>query len=224
MSIRLDPRRLSSLKQLAGEAGMRPGELVTSWVEERIDSLRGQPAAAASRQASASSSADVARLADAVAQLSSRLEALSTRVDGLTPSTTVGRGNGRRKAGDATAAATGAAAAPTTSAATTAPKRRGRPPKSAQPASAPATPTAGNGRRVPLHQAIISVINERGPLSASDIASAIQAGGAYQAPRSDKPLDAATVNSRVSNPVYRSLFRREDGRIALANGRSRNAG
>jgi hypothetical protein len=224
MSIRLDPRRLSSLKQLAGEAGMRPGELVTSWVEERIDSLRAQPAAAASRQASASSSADVARLADAVAQLRSRLEALSTRVDGLAPSPAVGRGNGRRKAGDAPAAATETATASTTGAEAPTPKRRGRPPKAAQPTSAAKAAPDNNGRRVPLHQAIISVINERGPLSASDIASAIQTEGAYQAPRSDKPLDAATVNSRVSNPVYRSLFRREDGRIALANGRSRNAG
>lgn len=221
MSIRLDPRRLSSLKQLAGEAGMRPGELVTSWVEERIDSLRGQPVAAATRQASASSSADVARLADALAQLSSRVEALSTRVDGLTPSAAPATGgNGRRKASGSAAPANAPAASTATNVEAPTPKRRGRPPKSAQSALRPkAAASDGNARRVPLHQAIISVINQHGPLSASDIASAIQAEGAYQAPRSDKPLDAATVNSRVSNPVYRSLFRREDGRIALANGR-----
>jgi hypothetical protein len=53
-------------------------------------------------------------------------------------------------------------------------------------------------------------------MSAAEIADAIGREGSYQAPRTDKPLDAATVNSRVSNPVYRSLFRRDEGRIALA--------
>ena len=41
MSIRLDPRRLGTLKQLAAEADMRPGDLVRQWVEERIDAVRG---------------------------------------------------------------------------------------------------------------------------------------------------------------------------------------
>jgi hypothetical protein len=77
---------------------------------------------------------------------------------------------------------------------------------------------ATGARRLPLHQAIIAVISDRGPMSAAEIARAIGESGNYQPPRSDKPLDAATVNSRVSNPVYRSLFRREDGRIALAEG------
>ena len=40
MSIRLDPRRLGTLKQLAAEADMRPGDLVRTWVEERIDAAR----------------------------------------------------------------------------------------------------------------------------------------------------------------------------------------
>src|ERR1700752_4315984 len=41
MSIRLDPRRLGTLKQLAAEADMRPGDLVRQRVEERIDAARG---------------------------------------------------------------------------------------------------------------------------------------------------------------------------------------
>ena len=47
MSIRLDPRRVGTLKQLAAEADMRPGDLVRQWVEERIDAARGgaRPAA-----------------------------------------------------------------------------------------------------------------------------------------------------------------------------------
>ena len=40
MSLRLDPRRVNALKHLAGEAGMRPGDLVRQWVEERIDASR----------------------------------------------------------------------------------------------------------------------------------------------------------------------------------------
>ena len=41
MSIRLDPRRLGLLKQLAAEKDLRPGDLVRSWVEERIDGEQG---------------------------------------------------------------------------------------------------------------------------------------------------------------------------------------
>lgn len=40
MSIRLDPRRVNTLKHLAGEAGVRPGDLVRQWVEERLDASR----------------------------------------------------------------------------------------------------------------------------------------------------------------------------------------
>ena len=37
-------------------------------------------------------------------------------------------------------------------------------------------------------------------------------------PRSGKPLDAAMISQRVSNPTYRSRFRRSEGRIGLAEG------
>ena len=48
MSIRLDPRRVSTLKQLAADAGVRPGDLVRQWVEERLDAARGGTPASAS--------------------------------------------------------------------------------------------------------------------------------------------------------------------------------
>ena len=69
---------------------------------------------------------------------------------------------------------------------------------------------------MPLHQEIIAVIAERGPLTAAELAGAITERGVFQPPRSGKALDAATVNSRVSNPVYRARFRRDGHRIALA--------
>jgi len=69
---------------------------------------------------------------------------------------------------------------------------------------------------VPLHDEIIAVIAERGPLRAAEIATAVTERGRYVAPRSGKKLDAAAVNSRVSNPVYRSRFTRSDGRIGLS--------
>ena len=87
-------------------------------------------------------------------------------------------------------------------------RRRGRPRKT--PAPAPAGP------RVALHDEIIAVIEERGPSSAAEIAAAIAERGRYTPPRSGKGLNAATVNSRVSNPAYRDRFRRQDGRIGLA--------
>jgi hypothetical protein len=237
MAIRLDPRRLSALKQLAGEAGMRPGELVTSWVEERIDAARGVPPVSPGAGPAA---AEGVVSAQAFARLADRVEALSERLDALADS--------REKAGAPAATAPVAEATPAADAAPAeqqpepVKKRRGRPPKNAtapataahdgeveatagattsarrrrpRKSSAPARPRAA-GRRVPLHQAIITAINEHGPMSAAEIADAIGREGSYQAPRSDKPLDAATVNSRVSNPVYRSLFRRDEGRIALA--------
>ena len=40
MSLRLDPRHLSTLRALASEAGVRPGELVNLWVTERLDAER----------------------------------------------------------------------------------------------------------------------------------------------------------------------------------------
>jgi hypothetical protein len=225
MNIRLTPHQLSTLKALAGEAGLRPGELVTQWVEERLAAARGG-AAAAPAQPSASLAAEIKALAARVAALEA--------------------------GGMATAAAAPAAAVPaavTVPEEVAVPKRRGRPPKSAS-AAADGTPAAGAAaagagtaatakraprakrstttsrraqggatgtKRVPLHEEIIAVIGERGPMTAAELATTITERGVFQPPRSGKALDAATVNSRVSNPVYRARFRRDGHRITLAD-------
>ena len=199
MSIRLDPRRLAALKLLAAEAGLRPGELVTQWVEERLDSARrGEVAAAPATDGKA------------IAALSARIDELARRLDALSP-----------QASPASVAPATEDAAPAEAAAP-APKRRGRPPKSATGVTSPATarkPRATNGPsapRIPLHEEIEAIIAERGPMSAVQLAAAITERGRYSAPRSTKPLDAATVSARVSNPVYRSRFVRRGGKISLA--------
>lgn len=194
MSIRLDPRRLAALKLLAAEAGVRPGELVTLWVEERLDAARRGEAAAAP-----------ATDGKAIAALSARIDELARRLDALSPQATPA-------AQDATPAD---AEAP-------GPKRRGRPPKSATGATASPSPRkprakkASAAPRIPLHEEIEAIIAEQGPMSAVQLAAAITERGNYTAPRSTKPLDAATVSARVSNPVYRSRFVRRAGKISLA--------
>jgi hypothetical protein len=191
MSIRLDPRRLAALKLLAAEGGLRPGELVTKWVEERLDAARsGAPSAVP--QASAAQPPPAA-----LAELNARIDQLTQRVDALSQA---------RPTETATAVATPPA------------KRRGRPPKAAgaTPARVRRAPASG-GRRVPLHDEIAALITERGPMTAGELATAIVERGRYTAPRSAKPLDAATVSARVSNPIYRPRFVRNKGRISLAN-------
>ncbi|MEX0625458.1 MAG: hypothetical protein WD402_02830 [Chloroflexota bacterium] len=176
MSIRLDPRRLGALKLLAAEAGIRPGELVTSWVEERLDAAR------------AGSPAPLPVNADALASLTARVDELARRLDQM--------------AGAPTAEPETEAPAP--------PAKRGpgRPRKAVSAKKA--------GPRVALHDEITAVIRELGPQTAAELASAIAARGRYRAPRSAKPLDAATVNARVSNPTYRGRFVRREHRIGLA--------
>ena len=208
MSIRLDPRRLSALKQLAGEAGLRPGELVLRWVEERLDAERrgaGGPTGATAAVA------DVAALTARIDELADRIAALESAPAGE-PSLVA-------------APSEPSAAEPEVAPPEFAPpefeqpeqpdqparRRRGRPPGRA-------TAPAVAGPRVVLHDEIIAVIEERGPSSAAEIAEAIAERGRYTPPRSGKGLNAATVNSRVSNPAYRDRFRRQDGRIGLAGG------
>ncbi len=208
MSIRLDPRRLNALKLLAAEAGLRPGELVTRWVEERLDAARPGsvvPVAPASAP-------------DALRGLSARIDELARRLDALTPA--------------------GAAAEIKPVVIVAEPKRRGRPPKAAVVLAEAATPTptkvrssktkgaatkvtatksaATKGAKVALHDEISAVIGERGPQTAAELAAAIAERANYRQPRSAKPLDAATVSARVSNPKYRPLFVRREGRIGLA--------
>jgi len=203
MSIRLDPRRLAALKLLASEAGVRPGELVTHWVEERLDAARAGGAPGAGAAASAGG--------QQLAALSARLDAIVARLDAIESSGTA------VPAPPATVPHEEPAEAPV-------PRRRGRPPKARAEATPPkpkAARTAGRkspgGKRVPLHEEIAAVIGERGPQTAAELATAIGERGRYAAPRSARPLDAATINSRVSNPVYRARFTRRDGRIGLAD-------
>lgn len=183
MSLRIDPRRLQTLKQLAADEGVRPGDLVRQWVEERIDAARGGAPASGSG-------------------LHSLIQSLEARVAALESATT--------SAPDLQAVAIepeAAAPAPEPSAeqATDRPARRRRNAVSAAPAE-----------RVALHDEMIAVLRERGPMTAGELAGAIAERGRYAPPRSGKPLDAAMVSQRVSNPVYRSRFTRNEGRIGLA--------
>jgi hypothetical protein len=180
MSIRLDPRRLGALKLLAAEAGVRPGELVTRWVEERLDAARPGGAAPASVAPDA-------------------LAVVVARVDEL-----------YRRLGEMSVAPAAVVAEPAEREAEAVPKKRGP----GRPRTKPVRPKAAP--RVPLHEEIAAVIAERGPQTAAELASAIAERGRYQAPRSAKPLDAATVNARVSNPTYRGRFVRREGRIGIA--------
>lgn len=192
MSIRLDPRRLGVLKQLAAEADTRPGDLVRIWVEERLDAeRRGQ-----------------ALPAGAAGDLSSLLTALTERVAALEAAAQPSA------PGVATTEPRADAGVPGPSSNGDRPKRRA---KNAKPAKnrVGAKPS---GERVALHDEIIAVLTERGPTPAAEIAAAIVERGRYAPPRSGKPLDAATVNARISNPTYRGRFTRGDGRIGLAEG------
>ena len=207
MSIRLDPRRVNALKHLAGEAGVRPGDLVRQWIEERIDAARvggdaGAPAASG--------------------ELAAQVEALVARVAALEAASGIGTtdSSSQEPAEDepsaiadesaVQASPTGEAQSPTSEAEARPdpePARRGRPKTKVS-----AAPT----ERVALHDEMIAVLREHGPMTAGDLAGAIADRGRYAPPRSGKPLDAAMVSQRVSNPIYRARFTRNAGRIGLA--------
>ena len=216
MSIRLDPRRVGVLKRLAGETGMRPGDLVRQWVEERLDAARqGIDTPDAAKQLTA----QLAELAERVASL----EAAA----GLTaPARTAPDAEPDAQPeiepieGDDEPAATAS-----DQVADQEPTEAGQTEPEAAPESAPEVPprkrakrvaASPSGPRVALHDEMIAVLAERGPMSAGDLAAAVAERGRYQPPRSGKPLDAAMVSQRVSNPVYRARFTRNEGRIGLA--------
>jgi len=188
MSIRLDPRRVNALKHLAGEAGVRPGDLVRQWVEERIDAQRPGAAPAARETAGAG-------LAEQLAALVARVEALEARGAGTT-----------EPSGEPVTEAPAADRTPTD------PSR----PQAAAPKRRSKRVSASPGERVALHDEMIAVLRERGPLSAAELAAAVAERGRYAPPRSGKPIDAAMVSQRVSNPTYRARFTRNEGRIGLA--------
>ena len=190
MSIRLDPRRVGTLKQLAADAGVRPGDLVRQWVEERLDDARqgiATPAAAAD-------------LGARLSELAERVAALEA-ASGSTPAPAAAE-----PVATAAQAEISEPIQETQQPADKAPRRAARQRVSAKPAT----------ERVALHDEMIAVLSERGPMTAADLAAAVAERGRYAPPRSGKPLDAAMISQRVSNPVYRSRFTRNEGRIGLA--------
>ena len=251
MSIRLDPRRVSTLKQLAGDAGVRPGDLVRQWVEERIDAVRQglrTPASASD-------------LATQLSELAARVAALES-AGGIEPPVAGGQAStderGPVRAMDADAAdgerhaaaeitdAADATDAPDSIDAAGATQTADATEAAASVPAADATPygadvdDAGPGPdaqpgdelprrrpvkrvaaspstdRVALHDEMIAVLSEHGPMTAGELAALISERGRYSPPRSGRSLDAAMVSQRVSNPTYRSRFVRDGGRIGLA--------
>jgi hypothetical protein len=194
MSIRLDPRRVGTLKQLAAEADMRPGDLVRQWVEERIDAARG-----GARQAAPGTD----RVLGLIAAIEARLAALEA-------------GSGMTAPQPAERASEAPRVAPEPPMPEAATEPAAPEPKAEKPAKRRRASAAPSGEKVALHDEMIAVLRERGPLPAADLAAAVVERGRYAPPRSKKPLDAAMVSQRVSNPTYRKLFRRAEGRIGLA--------
>lgn len=206
MSIRLDPRHLGTLRALASEAGVRPGELVTIWVTERLDAERsGAPSPTS--------------VGPVLESLNERIEALTRRLDALesgssppastapaTPEPTAPRRRGRppKLASQAASGSAGAAASD------------GSGPSKRRAAASRPKKARGKNPAVPLHEEIAAVLAERGPLTAAELATAVTERGNYAPPRSSKPLDATAVSVRVSNPRYRSRFTRAEGKIGLA--------
>jgi hypothetical protein len=199
MSIRLDPRHLGTLRALASEAGVRPGELVTIWVTERLDAERsGAPSPTA--------------VGPVLESLNDRIEALSRRLDALeggSPAPAAEPTAPRRRGRPPKAASHAPDSAETAAPGAPAPNKR-------RAARSRPRKTRGKNPAVPLHEEIAAVLAERGPLTAAELATAVTERGVYAPPRSSKPLDATAVSVRVSNPRYRSRFTRAEGKIGLA--------
>ena len=215
MSIRLDPRRVNALKHLAGEAGVRPGDLVRQWIEERIDGARMGDEAGAPRVTSG--------LATQFEALVARVAALEAAA-GMAPPEPATQGFTTDEPETAVAEPPDDTSAPGES---QPPTSDAEPEPEPEPEPGPAAATKRRGRprtkvsaapseRVALHDEMIAVLREHGPMTAGELAGAIADRGRYMPPRSGKPLDAAMVSQRVSNPVYRARFTRNAGRIGLA--------
>lgn len=197
MSIRLDPRRVNGLKHLAGEAGVRPGDLVRQWVEERIDA---------------------ARLGTVGVSLESRLQALEQRLAALESSGAATPPAEEEAPGTAASAAASASEPEEPSDGEPSPRNQpGAQAEAPKPRERKRVAAAPSGERVPLHEEMIAVIRERGPMTAGELAQAVTERGRYAPPRSGKSIDAAMISQRVSNPTYRSRFTRTDGMIGLAD-------
>ena len=210
MSIRLDPRRVGVLKRLAAETGMRPGDLVRQWIEERLDAARqGVDTPDAAKQ-----------LGEQLAELAERVASLEAAAGLTTAAPTDPEPEAQQPEPESEAEATAAEPEPSAQETIEDPEPAGE--EDAAPAAAAPRKRAKrvaaspSGPRVALHDEMIAVLSERGPMSAGELAAAVAERGRYQPPRSGKPLDAAMVSQRVSNPVYRARFTRNEGRIGLA--------
>lgn len=207
MSIRLDPRRLGTLKHLAGEAGVRPGDLVRQWVEERIDASR--------------TGAGGRSLAEIVESLVERVSTLEASL-GLSPDEPATASGDAEPTPETVPQPDVAPAEPVAAETADAPDAAADAPAKESEAGPTATArrrtavSAAPRERVALHDEMIAVLRERGPMTAGDLAAAVSERGRYAPPRSGKPLSAAMVSQRVSNPTYRSRFVRAEGRIGLA--------
>ena len=216
MSIRLDPRRVNALKHLAGEAGMRPGDLVRQWVEERIDAARVGEGGSSLETRIGKLETRIAALEGASARPAAPSEPgepgepgePSDHDDPEAPPTPVREPEAEARSEDEDAAGAADAA--------------GDEPEQAAPE--PAAPkgrrraSAAPAARVALHDEMIAVISERGPMTAGELAAAVSERGRYAPPRSGRSIDAAMISQRASNPTYRSRFLRREGRIGLAEG------
>ena len=207
MSLRLDPRRLQTLKQLAAEADTRPGDLVRQWVEERIDAMRSGAAPIAGGTAAPTGTGAVLPLLRALEARVAALEAAATGQPAPAATAEV-------PVDETPSAESSDAGTPDEPEAVTADEQADAP--IAPRASRNAVSAAPSGERVALHDEMIAVLRERGPMTARELAGAIAERGRYAPPRSGKTLDAAMVSQRVSNPTYRSRFTRNEGRIGLA--------
>ena len=209
MSIRLDPRRLGALKLLAAEAGVRPGELVTRWVEERLDAARpGAMPTAIAPDGLAALAARVDELARRLDRMSATAEPAATDPDASRPRPPLANPRSSADADDP-------ARLPSTRLASRhgSGKARDHPQGIAQSRAAAAA-------KVALHDEIAAVIAERGPQTA--------AGGAGRGHRRAGPLsrtaqrEAARCGRRrcpgIEPDILRGRFVRRERRIGLATG------
>jgi hypothetical protein len=71
-------------------------------------------------------------------------------------------------------------------------------------------------QRTALHDEIVAVLSRGdGPMTVAEIAAEIRRRGHYRGPRTKRPVSAAMVSNRVSNPQYRGMFERTGRGLSL---------
>ena len=192
LSIPLTEQEWAKLEFLASQRGLSPEALTRSWIDAGFE-FTGL-GTGLSRMAEDSGLAEMRMLVEALTERLRMLEAARGRSSGADDSVAddMSQGASRGKNGRRGQKAAG--------------HRRAGEAKRAR----------RKGRRASLHDEIVAVLAEGGqPMRAKDIADVIRQRGRYQSPRSGKGINGAMVSSRVSNPMYRDLFRRADRKIAL---------